>query len=156
MSDELISYFRGQQVPLQWYGVLRAMACVWPGEIGPADLRRMMFRVGQQFAQDTQSMFEGSQSLASLQDALNDFWTRVNWGCVQLSETEGAITIAHRWAPLAEAFGDESLDWSVGLLEGYYQSVFGLLGADPSMGIQTQETQAQDMDVQLRFGLIEA
>mgnify|MGYP000867979357 FL=1 len=156
MSDELLSYFRGQQVPLQWYGVLRAMAAVLPNDVGQADLRRMMFRVGQQFAQDTQSMFEGSQSLADLQDALNDFWTRVNWGSVRLTEVQGAIAIQHHWAPLAEAFGDESLTWSVGLLEGYYQYVFGTLGADPSMGIRIQETQAQGMDVQFQFGLIDA
>lgn len=154
MSDELTQYFRGQQVPLQWYGVLRAMASSWPTEIGHADLRRMMFRVGEQFASDTQSLFEGCQSLPQLQDALVDFWTRLNWGVVALTEEAGAIGIDHRFAPLAEAFGDDALAWSVGLLEGFYQTVFRALGADASMGVAPQATEAEGMNVRLRFGSI--
>ena len=154
MSDELTQYFRGQQVPLQWYGVLRAMAASWPAEVAPSDLRRMMFRVGEQFANDTQALFEGCQSLPQLEDALGDFWTRLNWGSVCLTEEAGAIGIDHRFAPLAEAFGDDALAWSVGLLEGFYQTVFRSLGADASMGVTPRETETKEMNVRLRFGSI--
>jgi hypothetical protein len=62
------------------------------------------------------------------------------------------IEISHQAAPLAEAFGDESLEWSIGLLEGFYESVFKVLGAGDSMVVTGLLEASSGMTVRLNFG----
>jgi hypothetical protein len=148
----LETYLRGQQISLQWLPFLRAMASEMSEHAKPAELKDLFFKIGWRFGKDTQHLFEEAQSLGQLEESLNDFWSRTNWGWVQLAEARGFIDISHHAAPLAEAFGDESLGWSVGLLEGFYQSVFGILGASESMVCRSVDDACAGMDVQLRFG----
>ena len=151
-SDKLQNYFRGQQVSLQWLPVLRAMATELTAQNDTEALRHLFFKVGQRFAKDTTDLFEGVQSLTQLEERLNDFWTRINWGWVDLKDVKDYIEISHQAAPLNEAFGDDARVWSVGLLEGFYQSVFGLLGASETMTVRAEEDSSEAMDVLLRFG----
>jgi hypothetical protein len=148
----LESYVRGQQISLQWLPVLRAMATEMSEHSKAADLRNLFFKIGWRFGKDTEHLFEDAQSLSQLEDSLNDFWSRINWGWVKLSEAKGHIDIAHQAAPLAEAFGDDALGWSVGLLEGFYQSIFSVLGANEAMLCRSVDDSAIGMNVQLRFG----
>ncbi len=151
-NDKLRDYFRGQQVSLQWLPVLRALALEMSAHAEAKDLRHLFFKIGERFACDTGERFEGIETLAELQDSLNDFWSQTNWGWVDLQETKGCIDITHYAAPLAEAFGDEALSWSVGLLEGYYQNIFMVLGAGDSMQVQAVGESSGGMDIGLRFG----
>ena len=151
-SDTLQNYFRGQQVSLQWLPVLRAMASELSAQNDAKALRTLFFKIGERFATDTSDLFEGAQSLAQLEERLNDFWSRINWGWVDLKEVKDYIEISHHASPLTEAFGDDSLEWSVGLLEGFYQSVFSVLGAGETMTVRGMAVAAGDMDVQLLFG----
>ncbi|MBA3057525.1 MAG: cellulose synthase [Gammaproteobacteria bacterium] len=151
-SDNLQSYFRGQQVSLQWLPVLRAMASEMSAHTEVRDLRQLFFRVGERFAKDAEEIFQGAQTLTQLEDSLNDFWNQINWGWVDLTEVDGYIDIAHQTAPLAEAFGDDALNWSIGLLEGFYQSVFSVLGASDTMVVRGIDELSQGMDIRLRFG----
>lgn len=151
-SENLESYFRGQQVSLQWLPVLRAMASEMSARMEANDLRQLFFRIGERFAKDTEDFFHGAQSLAELEESLNDFWSRINWGWVDLTEVKGYIDIDHHSAPLAEAFGDDALEWSIGLLEGFYQSVFSVLGAGDSMVVRGIDGLSSGMGVRLRFG----
>lgn len=148
----LESYVRGQQISLQWLPVLRAMATEMSEHSKASDLRNLFFRIGWRFGKDTEDFFEGVQSLSQLEESLNDFWSRINWGWVNLVEAKGQIDIAHQAAPLAEAFGDESLEWSVGLLEGFYQSIFGVLGANEAMVCRSADDSCTGINVHLRFG----
>ncbi|MDO8776396.1 MAG: hypothetical protein Q7K57_48325 [Burkholderiaceae bacterium] len=150
--DNLQNYFRGQQVSLQWLPILRAMALEMSAHTAAKDLRHLFFNIGERFAKDAGDHFQDVQSLAQLEESLNDFWSRINWGWVSLNEVKGYIDITHQAAPLAEAFGDESLDWSVGLLEGFYQSVFSVLGASNSMVVRGVGEVSDGMDIHLRFG----
>lgn len=151
-GDKLQNYFRGQQVSLQWLPVLRAMATELSAQNDTKALRHLFFKIGERFAQDTSDLFEGVQSLGELEERLNDFWTRINWGWVDLKDVKDFIEISHQAAPLSEAFGDDANEWSVGLLEGFYQSVFGLLGASETMTVRADVGPSEAMDVQLRFG----
>lgn len=151
-SNNLQSYFRGQQVALQWLPVLRAMASELSAQTDAKELRQLFFKIGEQFAKDTGDLFQGAQSLTQLEERLNDFWLRINWGWVDLSEVKGYIEIEHQAAPLAEAFGDDAFAWSIGLLEGFYQTVFSVLGASDAMVVRSVGVTAGGMDVQLRFG----
>lgn len=151
-SEKLKDYFRRQQVSLQWLPVLRAMALEISAHTETNDLRRLFSRVGARFANDTEDLFKDVQTLAQLEEYLNDFWARINWGWVDLIEVEGSIDITHHAAPLAEAFGDASLGWSIGLLEGFYQSVFSVLGASEAMVVRGVDGSTGGMDIRLRFG----
>lgn len=152
VSDKLQSYFRAQQVSLQWLPVLRAMAAEMSEQMDAEDLRQLFFHVGERFAQDAGDCFQGAQSLIQLEDSLNDFWSQINWGWVSIKEVQEHIDISHQSAPLAEAFGDEALVWSIGLLEGFYQNVFRVLGASDSMMVCRAGKPTAGMDVHLRFG----
>lgn len=148
----LETYVRAQQISLQWLPVLRAMATEMSERSKPSDLKDLFFKIGWRFGKDTKHLFEEAQSLSQLEESLNDFWSRINWGWVKLSEVQGHIDIAHQAAPLAEAFGDEALLWSVGLLEGFYQSIFSILGASETMICRSVDDSIVGMNVQLRFG----
>ena len=151
-SDNLQNYFRVQQVSLQWLPVLRAMASELSAQTDAKELRHLFFKIGERFAKDTGDFFQGAKSLAQLEERLNDFWSRINWGWVDLHEVQAYIEITHQAAPLAEAFGDDAFEWSIGLLEGFYQSVFGVLGASETMVVRGAGASAGGMDVLLRFG----
>lgn len=148
----LETYVRGQQISLQWLPVLRAMASELSEHSKPSDLKDLFFKIGWRFGMDTKHLFEGVQSLSQLEESLNDFWSRINWGWVKLNESKGHIDITHQAAPLSEAFGDEAIGWSVGLLEGFYQSIFSILGAGEAMVCRSVDGANVGMTVQLRFG----
>ncbi len=145
------NYFRSQQVPLQWLPILRAMALEFSANFDEAALRQLFFRVGEHFAEDVEDRFQGVQTLADLEEYLNEFWAQLNWGWVELTEVTGAINIVHQALPLAEAFGDDCMVWSVGLLEGFYQTVFHVLGAGDGMKVLAVADACSDLTVQLRF-----
>ena len=151
-SENFTNYFRSQQISLQWLPFLRAMASELSDQIDPNDLRLLFSRIGERFAKDVEERFNDAQTIAQLEDSLNAFWAQVNWGWVSFTETKGFVEIEHQAAPLAEAFGDDALGWSIGLLEGFYQSVFGQLGAGESMRVKGMDKTSSAMSIQLRFG----
>ena len=103
-------------------------------------------------AQSIEAQFADIETLDDLATQINAHWDTMHWGWVSLRELDDAIGIEHHAAPLAEAFGDAALPWSVGLLEGFYQTVFKVLGAGDSMRIETVQEQVSDMLIPLRFG----
>ena len=151
--NTLHNYFKGQQISLQWSPVLRALAAEMATHSDPKDLRHLFFKIGERFAKDTEALFQEVQTIAQLEETLNDFWFRTNWGWVELNEDNGSIYITHQASPLAEAFGDDALEWVVGLLEGFYQSVFNVLGASDTLVVRSFGDLADDMNIRLRFGL---
>ncbi len=151
-NDHLENYFRGQQVSLQWLPMLRAMATEMAEHNEASDLRRLFFKMGQRWASDASDFFQSAKSLVQLEECLNDFWMRINWGWVEFAEKESHIDIAHHASPLAEAFGEDALEWSVGLLEGFYQNVFHALGASNTMAVRSLDNACKGMSVHFHFG----
>lgn len=151
-NDNLESYFREQQVSLQWLSFLRALALELSANAEAADLRQLFCRVGERLAVDVEERFQAVETLAQLQDSLNKLWSGINWGWVELQEVKNHIEIHHQAAPLAEAFGDDALGWSVGLLEGFYQKVFKVLGAGDGMQVRSVEGEPGSMHIQFHFG----
>lgn len=148
----LQAYFRKHQVSPQWLTVLRAMAQVLPATGDEASLKAIFFNIGEQLAHGAEDRFASIETLTDLELQLNAHWSDLNWGWVDLKELEDAIAIEHHASPLAEAFGDDALPWAVGLLEGYYQTIFKVLGAGESMKVQVVDGQAADTQIHLRFG----
>ncbi len=151
-NEALQSYFREQQVSLQWFPVLRAMASEMSAQMPADELLELFSKIGERFAVDTEEHFQDAETLAQLEESLNYFWARINWGWVTFREAKGCIEITHSAAPLAEAFGDEALVWSVGLLQGFYQRAFSALGASATMAVRTVGESTDGMDIHLRFG----
>lgn len=150
----LDSYFRSQQVSLQWSLVLRALGGVLrerSGDDVPA-LRELFRTVGVRLSAELGEQLSGIQTLDELADTFNALWAELNWGLVELREESGAIVIEHHFAPLAEAFGVEQLEWSVGLLEGFYSEGFSRAGGGESF---TARYSKQDEDG-LRLTLVYA
>lgn len=152
IDNSLQAYFRQHQVSPQWLTVLRAMAQVLPATLDEASLKAIFFQIGEQLAGGAEARFASIETLTDLELQLNAHWSELNWGWVALAELDDAIAIAHHASPLAEAFGDAALPWAAGLLEGYYQTVFKVLGAGESMKVQMVDGPATDMQVHLRFG----
>jgi len=149
---DLQKYFRGQQVAMQWHPFLLAMASEMGEHLDEGVLRGLFAGVGRRLAADATDFFADIATLTELQECLNDFWGRMQWGWVHLQEGDDCVEIVHQAAPLAEAFGDESLVWSIGFLEGFYQSVFGLLGASRAMAVRAHDRQEDGFVLRLRFG----
>jgi hypothetical protein len=153
MSYSLDDYFRSQQVSLQWSPVLRAFAVELrtQADVEIEALHQLFIKIGMRFGKDMESQFQGVETLSELANAFNDLWNRTNWGWVALTEASGSIEIEHHYAPIAEAFGGEMLDWSVGLLEGFYQAVFRSFGVSEKMTAKLVTQQNDGLYVHLRL-----
>jgi Cellulose synthase subunit D len=150
-TDNLKKYIKTQQIPFQWSGVLRAMSAEMSSVSESSDLRDFFFRIGERFAFGIQAKFQGVETLDGLEASLNSFWAEMNWGWVELVEEDGRLDITHQCAPLAQAFGDEELTWSVGLLEGFYQTLFKEFGASDDMAMTCVGKSPDGMEIRLRF-----
>lgn len=150
-QQDLENYFRGRQVSLQWLSFLRALSSEFSASASPDEISSFFFRVGAQYANSYAPTLQDVQSLEQLERSLNAIWSRTDWGWVTLTEIPGFVEIVHQAAPLAEAFGEESLVWSCSLLEGFYETVFSVLGAGERMRIHRDEI-SDGMVIRLRFG----
>lgn len=146
------TYYKSQQVPLQWLPFLRALACELGTVADVETLQKIMSGTGARFAAEALEYFENAQTLAELEQGLNEFWLRTNWGWVELKEEDAHVSIAHFAAPLEEAFGSESLGWSASVLEGFYSHVFISLGAKPSFMTHLVQHSAQGLALHFHFG----
>jgi Cellulose synthase subunit D len=149
--NTLTDYFRSQQIPLQWSPFLRALAQELIANADKHALHQLFTNVGSRFATTVLPQFSGISTLKELNDALNGLWAPMSWGYVKLTEASTAIEIEHRYAPLAEAFGDEMLEWSVGVMEGFYQSVFRSFGASEKMTASYVPEKSDAMQIHLRL-----
>ena len=135
----------------QWRSVLRALAQELHANGTTEGLKTLFFVVGQRMARDVEAEFESINTLSDLQSRLNSHWEAINWGWVALHELEDSIRIEHQAAPLAEAFGEAAMPWAVGLLEGFYDAVFKVLGAGDSMRVHAMNEPLCNLQITLRF-----
>jgi hypothetical protein len=149
--NTLTDYFRSQQIPLQWSPLLRALGQELVVNADKQALHQLFFNVGSRFATTVLPQFSGITTLKELNEALNSVWTPMSWGYVELTEATTAIEIEHRYAPLAEAFGDEMLDWSIGVMEGFYQAVFRSFGASEKMTAKYVSEKSDALQIHLRL-----
>ncbi|MDR5735643.1 cellulose biosynthesis protein BcsD [Caballeronia sp. LZ025] len=120
-------YLLDRQISRQWRGLLSSLADEFEAQIGGAELRQLMHRVGNRFADA--SPLPPCASTADLADALNAVWREADWGFVELSDARDHLRIVHYCAPL-RAFGESALAWTPAFLEGAYQHWLSALGAE--------------------------
>jgi hypothetical protein len=153
VTDTLQVYFKQQQVTLQWLAVLRAMAQEMSAQVDAKVLRQLFFKIGYRFAKDTDSILERVETLDQLEEIINNFWAQINWGWVSFNESDDCIEIRHSACPIGQAFGECSINWSIGLIEGFYQAVFEKLGAGENMLVYSIDKLSNEFELHLRFGL---
>lgn len=152
INSSFETYFRQHQVSRQWQFMLQALAQVLQGAEDTESLKALFFKVGERMAREIEGDFASVETLADLQDRINARWSEWHWGWVHFKELEDAIGIEHHAAPLAQAFGEAALPWTVGLLQGFYQTVFEVLGAGDAMRVETVSHSETPMGIVLRFG----
>ncbi len=150
-AENLKKYIVKQQISIQWGPVLSAMAAEMSEVSEKSDLRDFFFRIGERFASKEKNKFKNVETLSELENSLNSYWTSINWGWVELEEKDGTIDITHNCSPIAEAFGNSELSWTVGLLEGFYQTLFFEFGANDEMKINCIGESADGLDLHLKF-----
>jgi hypothetical protein len=144
----ITEYLLDRQMSAQWRGVLAALADEFEAQIGREELRQLMHRVGQRFA-DAQPL-PPCGSTAELAEALNVLWQDTDWGFVEIADHAEYLRIVHYCAPLP-AFGRDALKWTPAFLEGAYQYWLSALGAE---GLSVQQASEFDENAAVEFRLI--
>jgi hypothetical protein len=125
----ILDYLLERQISPQWRGMLTALATEFEAQIGPAELRQLMHRVGSRFAAAHPLPTCGSTA--------------------ELADEAESLRIVHYCAPL-QAFGDTALTWTPAFLEGVYQTWLSALGAQ---GLSVAQTSAYGEDTAIEFRL---
>lgn len=152
MSKESLSHhLQIQQIGPQWKTFLHQLANQFNVRADANDLRELMKEVGASMAHDFSKKHKQLDTLRAVQDACNAYWSAMHWGCVDISEQARSIELTHYEAPLALAFGRESLPWSCACLEGFYQVLFLRLGAHPSSRVERVGEEADGWHIKFRL-----
>ncbi|WP_244828577.1 cellulose biosynthesis protein BcsD [Caballeronia sp. TF1N1] len=143
-------YLFDHTISRQWRGFLGALAEEFEAQIGRAELRQLMHRVGSRFA-DARPLPQ-CDSTADLAHALNALWRDSEWGFVELADEREYLSIVHYCAPLP-AFGASALAWTPTFLEGAYQHWLSGLGAQ---GLAISQASELSSDGAVEFRLARA
>jgi hypothetical protein len=151
MDAKLESCFRAQQVSPLWAFVRPALAEVMAGSAGHAELKALFRRAGATMGEEAIEGLPEIETVSELESALNDFWLTRRWGQVAFGERKGYMEIVHHVAPLAEAFGEASLPWTCGILEGFYEAILHALGAGDDLAVVADSSDAGGLVMRFRF-----
>jgi hypothetical protein len=143
-----LDYLLDRQISFQWRGFLSALAEEFDTQIGQAELRQLMARVGRRFA--ASHVLPTCHTTPELANAINAVWNQSDWGFVELSDEPDALRIVHFCAPLL-AFGPNALTWTPAFLEGVYQGWLSELGADGLAVMQSGDFD-ESASVEFRLG----
>ena len=136
-SINTIRYYEEQQCSNQWRAFLSAFSSEFASKGETKDLRAFMHQLGRTMARGF-DVSDGS-SLQALETCMNNVWSQMNWGWVELLEEADALVVAHHAAPIKVAFGEQALGWTPALLEGMYAQWFEGLGMDKSLRLSQRD-----------------
>jgi hypothetical protein len=137
MSDverRSLDYFMSQASQPQWQGFLSALAAELNQQMPPAELRAFFYLVGQRMGEA--EPLSAAQSLGDLEREANTYFGQVGWGWMYVRDMQTSLEFLHSCAPLRRAFGETSLHWASGLLEGLYSAWLRQLGAGAPLVLQ--------------------
>ena len=152
IESDMDTYFRAQQVSPQWASALPALADAMAGLAGERELHALFRSAGVSMGEDAFRLLPDVETIAELEVAVNEYWLARRWGWVAFDERRSSIEIVHHAAPLAEAFGEASLGWSCGLLEGFYEALLHALGAGEELGVVAESSDSGGLVLRFRFG----
>jgi hypothetical protein len=111
----------------QWRAFLSVFAQELTQNLTPKLLTQVMRGTGGQFAR--QHVLAPAGTVADMQGAMNQVWSELGWGVVEIREAQDWLVLTHYDAPFQAAFGPENLAWAGAFLEGAYDGWMHLLGA---------------------------
>ena len=152
MDAELEDCFRAQQLSAQWAFALPALAEAMAGSAAERELKALFRQAGRSMGEAAVDAMAEVDTISDLEASLNAFWHVRRWGRVTLGERKGHMEIVHYAAPLAAAFGEASLVWTCGLLEGFYEAVLHALGAGDGLAVVAESSDAEGLVLRFRFG----
>lgn len=152
MDSGLAACVRAQQVSTQWAFVLPALAGAMAASAGDRELKVLFHEAGRAMGESAIDVLPDIDTIAELESSLNAFWGTRRWGRVVLDERKGHLEIVHYAAPLAAAFGEASLVWTCGLLEGFYESLLHALGAGEGLSVIAESSEVEGLVLRFRFG----
>lgn len=135
----------------QWQPFLGALAQELCTRIEPDQARALMRRLGASVAR--QAPLPALELLPDLESAMNTVWSGMNWGWVELTDTDDALRIMHHCAPLEAAFGTDSRHWSPAVLEGAYEQWLRAAGAGDRLRVQQLATDCSSVEPVYIFAL---
>lgn len=154
MNNEksVIAYLSAKNCSQQWAFFLQALAQELNGAMPAQDVRMLMRQIGQRAA--VEMPLENCSTVQDIQAAVNDYWSELNWGWVELSEQSSALELRHYCAPLLHAFGAQAQAWSPAFLEGVYQQWLSSLGAGQALQVRQQsELNPEHSFIEFRLSL---
>lgn len=152
MDAKLEGCFREQLVSSQWAFVLPALAEAMAGAASERELRALFRNAGTRIGEETVEALPAVETMADLESAINAFLVVRRWGRVALEERRGHLDIVHHAAPLSAAFGEASLVWACGLLEGFYEALLHALGAGDELTVVAESSDEDGLVLRFRFG----
>jgi hypothetical protein len=104
----------------QWRAFLAAFAVELQVGAEPDEVRGFLRQIGRRMAEHL--VLPKTETIEGLEAAMNEAWTRIEWGWVKLFPEDGGVRIVHGAYP--NAFADPSNElWPLGaaaLMEGIY------------------------------------
>jgi hypothetical protein len=135
----------------QWRPFLGALAQELSSRIEPDQARALMRRLGTSMARN--APLPATELLPDLEEAMNNVWSAMNWGWVELNDTNDALKIFHHCAPIEAAFGTASRQWSPAVLEGAYEHWLRAAGAGDRLRVQQLATDTTSIEPLYVFAL---
>lgn len=143
-------HLRNQCSP-QWRPFLGALAQELNSRLEPDQARALMRRLGTSMARN--APLPAMELLPDLEDAMNGVWSGMDWGWVELNDTDDALRIIHHCAPIEAAFGAGSRHWSPAVLEGAYEQWLRAAGAGDRLRVQQLATDTTGIEPLYVFAL---
>jgi hypothetical protein len=135
----------------QWRPFLGALAQELSSRIETDQSRALMRRLGASMARN--APLPALELLPDLEAAMNAVWSGMNWGWVELGDTDEALRIVHHCAPIEAAFGAKSRAWSPAVLEGAYEQWLRAAGAGDRLRVQQIATDTTSVEPLYVFAL---
>jgi Cellulose synthase subunit D len=144
-------YHLRYQCSPQWRPFLGALALELNTRIETEQSRALMRRLGASMARS--APLPALELLPDLEAAMNSVWSAMNWGWVELNDTDDALRIVHHCAPIEVAFGANSRAWSPAVLEGAYEQWLRAAGAGDRLRVQQLATDSTSVEPLYVFAL---
>lgn len=131
-QDEQLSldYYARQHCSRQWVHFLMALAAELEEKVDPVEAEQFLEVLGSRMA--AMMPLRHCESLQQLEDDMNAVLQDIDWGWVQLAETDNFIEILHGAYPVLPQ-QNTTRSWIAPVLEGLYSEWLGAQSGDRSL-----------------------
>lgn len=129
-----LRYLLGRTRVAQWQEFLQVLADELNTQMPAPELRVFFRALGRRLASRLPLM--PSRHLAELEQRIDEQVRTLGWGWVRLHDLGDGLELLHACTPLRQAFGEASVDWTGGLLEGLHGAWMKQAGAGDALELR--------------------